>query len=144
MNKPIVINACHGGFGLSEAGVRLYAQKKGLTLYPEHGRFAALGGPTWWTVPPEQRIGILPEDDWHKGTLEERRASNEAYSRYVLTPRDIARDDPDLIAVVRELGDEASGRFASLKIVEIPADVEWKIEEYDGLEWIAEKHRTWS
>ncbi len=25
----------------------------------------------------------------------------------------------------------------------IPDDVKWQIEEYDGLEWIAEKHRTW-
>ena len=27
--------------------------------------------------------------------------------------------------------------------VEIPDDVEWQIEEYDGSEWIAEKHRIW-
>jgi hypothetical protein len=30
-----------------------------------------------------------------------------------------------------------------LEIVEIPDDVEYTIEEYDGLEHIAEKHRTW-
>jgi hypothetical protein len=30
-----------------------------------------------------------------------------------------------------------------LLIVEVPADVDWYIEEYDGLEWVAEKHRTW-
>ena len=33
---------------------------------------------------------------------------------------------------------------ANHKIVEIPADVEWQIQEYDGMEWVAEKHRTWS
>ena len=27
--------------------------------------------------------------------------------------------------------------------VEIPDDVEWQIEEYDGTEHISEKHRTW-
>jgi len=31
----------------------------------------------------------------------------------------------------------------ALKIVEIPADVDWVLMEYDGCEWVAEKHRTW-
>jgi hypothetical protein len=57
---------------------------------------------------------------------------------------DIARDDPLLIKVIRELGPAADGLHAELKIVEIPADVEWQIGEYDGNEWVAEKHRTWS
>jgi hypothetical protein len=30
-----------------------------------------------------------------------------------------------------------------LAIVEIPDDVQWIIEENDGMEWVAEKHRTW-
>lgn len=54
------------------------------------------------------------------------------------------RSDPRLIQAIEELGAEkASGRFAALKIVEIPDDVEWTIEEYDGVEWVAKKHRTW-
>jgi hypothetical protein len=57
--------------------------------------------------------------------------------------RDIARDDPYLIQTIRELGEAANSRFCTLKIVEIPAEVEWEIGEYDGLEWVAEKHRTW-
>jgi hypothetical protein len=57
---------------------------------------------------------------------------------------DIARDDPLLIKVIRELGPAADGLHAELKIIEIPADVEWQIGEYDGNEWVAEKHRTWS
>lgn len=57
---------------------------------------------------------------------------------------DLKRDDSTLIAAVEHLGSTANGRFAQLKIVEIPNDVKWQIEEYDGLEWIAEVHRTWS
>ena len=57
--------------------------------------------------------------------------------------REIPRDDPYLIQTIRELGEAADSRFCTLKIVEIPADVEWEIGEYDGLEWVAEKHRTW-
>jgi hypothetical protein len=56
---------------------------------------------------------------------------------------DIARDDPLLIQIVKEMGDKADGTFASLRIVEIPDDVNWYIEEYDGREWVAERHRTW-
>ncbi len=58
--------------------------------------------------------------------------------------QDLKRDDPDLVAIVEELGEKASGRFAKLAVVEIPDDVEWGIEEYDGVEWVAEDHRTWS
>ena len=54
------------------------------------------------------------------------------------------RNDPDLVAAVETLGSEdASGGLASLYVVEIPDDVAYSIEEYDGIEWIAEKHRTW-
>lgn len=57
--------------------------------------------------------------------------------------RTVARDDPYLIKVINELGEAANSRFCTHKIVEIPGDVEWEIAEYDGLEWVAEKHRIW-
>jgi hypothetical protein len=57
--------------------------------------------------------------------------------------RNIPRDDAALVQVVEEMGVMANGAFAKLKIVKIPDDVEWQIDEYDGLEWVAEKHRTW-
>jgi len=56
---------------------------------------------------------------------------------------DIDRADPVLIQVVKELGKEAVGNYADLKIVEIPEDVDWYIHEYDGMEHVAERHRTW-
>lgn len=58
--------------------------------------------------------------------------------------REINRDDPYLIKIVKELGMSANGPHANLKIIEIPGNVEWIVEEYDGAEWVAEKHRTWS
>lgn len=60
-----------------------------------------------------------------------------------LHDRGIARDDPYLVKIVEELGEKADGDFARLKIVEIPADVDWQICEYDGREWVAEQHRIW-
>ena len=57
---------------------------------------------------------------------------------------EMARDDPDLVEIVERLGLKANGNFAQLKIVEIPDGVSWYVSEYDGLEHIAERHRTWS
>ncbi len=57
---------------------------------------------------------------------------------------DLPRDDPYLVKVVKELGSAADGAHAKLKIVEIPGDVSWHIGEYDGNEWVAEDHRSWS
>jgi hypothetical protein len=62
--------------------------------------------------------------------------------------RDIPRDDPLLIQVIQTLGEQASsGSFAKLRIVQIPDDIPadgWTIQDYDGIEWVAEKHRVWT
>jgi hypothetical protein len=90
----IVINTCHGGFGISAAAESKYRELAGIT-----------------------------DADFH--------------SLY------IPRDDEHLIAVVELMGKEANNRFSELKIVDVPDDVNWCIEEYDGREWVAERHRTW-
>lgn len=80
----IVINACYGGFGLSDIAKQMLAQRKG-----EEG--------VEWFIP---------------------------------------RHDPDLIAVVEELGvADASGKHAQLEIVEIVGN-KYIIEEYDGSEFV--------
>ena len=57
---------------------------------------------------------------------------------------DIPRNDPVLVEIVEDLGQQANASYAELKVVEIPDDVDWYIKEYDGIEHIAERHRTWS
>ena len=56
----------------------------------------------------------------------------------------IARDSPQLVQIVEQLGERANTRYSRLKVVEVPKGVEWEVHEYDGLEWVAENHRTWS
>lgn len=138
--RKIVINACFGGFGLSEAGMQHYAKLKGLTLYPEVEPWST----TYWLVPPEQRR--VPQDGEFYGlTLEETRALTAAYAAQTLADSDIARDDPVLVQVVEELGTAANGKHAELKVVEIPDDVLWGIDGYDdGSETVREQHRSWS
>ena len=57
---------------------------------------------------------------------------------------DISRNDPVLVEVVEHLGEAANDWATDLKVVEIPEDVDWYVEDYDGVEHIAERHRTWS
>jgi len=57
---------------------------------------------------------------------------------------DISRTDQTLVAMVEKDSKLYSGRSASLKVVEVPDDVDWYIVNYDGQEHVAEKHRTWA
>ena len=109
----VVINICFGGFGLSEEGVREYLKRKGKTLFVAKDRCFN----HYYTSPDMTRESYFSEYD-------------------------IKRDDPDLVAVVKELGERANGDCASLRVVEVPANVDWTIEEYDGRESVEEFHRS--
>ena len=132
----IVINACYGGFGLSEKAALRYAELKGLTVYPEGtGLFT-----TYWLVPEGERED---QTNFHTWSMEEQLASNKRRAKQGWYEHKIPRDDPALVQVVEELGADANARFAELAVVEIPDGVAWQIAEYDGYEHVAEKHRTW-
>jgi hypothetical protein len=111
----IVINSDYGGFSLSDEAILEYGKRKGLNLVKDEN--------TNWS------ISIFYKDS----------VAKENY----FDDREIPRNDPILVEVVEKLGDAAYGFAANLKTVEIPEDVNWCIEENDGLEWISEKHRTW-
>ena len=141
MMKELVINAKHGGFGLSHEAMLRYAEIKNLPVYTETGKF---GFVKYSLVPFEERLDAK-DVDWYSLSLEERAEHNRVYKEQTLYDKDIPRDDPALVQVVQELGSKkASGRFAALKIVRIPDDIEWEIDDYDGLETIHEVHQSWS
>jgi hypothetical protein len=144
--RKVVINTCFGGFGISDAGIKRYADIKGLTLFPEINSIHPSLPPIYWTVPLEDRVKEIPGGSygWIQASLDERLKYNELYSQQTICGGDIKRDDPALVQIVEELGNEASSHHAKLKVVEIPDDINWVIEEYDGSETIAEEHQTWS
>ncbi|MBM3453530.1 MAG: hypothetical protein FJX80_00125 [Bacteroidetes bacterium] len=114
--RKILINKGYRGFGLSDKAVELYLNKKGIKFRTEKKSSAF-----------SDRRFIFYID-------------KEYFSEH-----DLKRDDLVLIETVEELGiEEASDSYGLLKIVEIPHDVEWTLQDYDGNEWIAEKHRTWA
>jgi hypothetical protein len=142
--RRVVINNCHGGFGLSHKAVLRYLELIGKQVWHEDDPMVkSIELKTYWLIPPDaDRVPSQP-DNWYDMTIAERQAHNKKYSEQTFSPRDIARDDPYLVKVVQEMGNKAAGKYSELKVVDIPSDVEYTIEEYDGAEWIAEKHRTW-
>jgi len=116
----VLINACFGGFGLSDAAFEKLLDRKGIAWEKQEGKY--------------DRI-----EYFHKGRLGD--YDHYLYDRNLIA--DHGRDDPDLIAIFEEMGDLANGSYSHLKIVEVPDDVKWEVKEYDGNEWVAEKHRTW-
>ena len=79
----------------------------------------------------------------HEEAKREVGRGDRSWYGYICTD-DIERADPILVQVIEEIGSErASGSCASLEIVNIPDGVDFEICSYDGLEHIAEKHRTW-
>ena len=76
--------------------------------------------------------------------LKERASSNERINAHQPPNRPSNRADPALVQAVEELGNKAWGRYAELKVVEIPDGTNYEIKEYDGLETVVETHRTWN
>lgn len=128
----VVINGCYGGFGLSSEAI--------LALIK-------MNSPILDKVPFGEKGG------WNK--KEFTKNFKEGYKEWIFNG--IIADDnyvysfdcsgnrshPDLIKVVEELGEKANGTCAKLEIIEIPDDVKYEIDEYDGSESIHEVHRSW-
>jgi len=132
----IAINKCFGGFHLSQKAVKW--------LY-KHGDKHITKVPKKDFIKDDDPLLLMKSEkeffDWLVVPL-----IKEKGKEYVLLDQHVAhkyRTCPLLIRCIETLGEEANCKFSKLKIVEVPAAVEWEIQEYDGVEWVAEKHRTW-
>lgn len=111
----VAINTCFGGFNLSNKAFEKLLEIKGIEYIK------------------------IADDDGISYTEYVKKVD----PNYYLSDYEFSRSDEDLIRVIEEFGEEANGNFSELKIVEIPDDVKFIIEDYDGIEHIAEVHRTW-
>lgn len=108
----IVYNSCYGGFSLSKAAILRYAELKGITLYRRtDDRFKS------------------PADHYISWYLDE--ACTKHWSDW-----DLNRADTVLAKVVEELGAAANGRYAELRIADVPAGTLYRIDEYHGYETV--------
>lgn len=134
----VVINRCHGGYSLSPKAIKRLAELQGRPCYFFTGGIGARG----YTRAPDdfdaRRTIFFTAFD-----VPDPNVPDFDYSKHVLDARPENRSDPLLLQVIEELGEAADGSCADLQVVEIPDDVKWHVEEYDGMEWIAEDHRTW-
>ena len=123
----VVINTCFGGFSISNVALEKILQRKGIA---------------YEKTPVKHKFFFKTQDNefdyWKAGQVGDDDAYLSSYNFHD------DRTDVDLIAVIEEMGEASFGWAADLKIVEVPDDVKWHIDEYDGREYVAEDHRTWN
>ena len=142
----VVINCCFGGFGLSPKAEKRYLELKGKECYHyKQTKYSWQGGKDEY-----QKITDLKDESvFFSHTLTKdlgdtfEKFPKKDMNKIYFSGYEIPRDDEDLITVINELGKEANGDCAELRIVEVPDGVSWHIEEYDGNEHVAEDHQTW-
>lgn len=131
----VVINKQFGGFGLSEAAY-LKLNEYGIPIVAPSQEV------------PEGEIVIRDIDLADEGEsgemLRRMKPLSGRYFDNTFRHNYESRANPLLVRVVEEIGEAANGRFAELKVVEIPDDVQFEIDDYDGIETIHEVHRSWN
>lgn len=145
----IILNKCYGGFEVSPMGYQLYAKKKGFELYP----YILTSDPEFkydvdnyyynkvkWEEIRYRSVHYLTKDFGNKIA---KKSFKEIQDDYYFWINSKYRTDPTLIEVIEELGDKASGPCGELRIVEIPDDLDYVIDEYDGYERLHQRVQEW-
>ena len=127
----IILNKNFGGFHVSTIGYYEYAKRKNIELY----RYEAKGSIRDTIYTKTDSNVLLPyyftKDFGNNVTI-----SDEDYEKYNLRLDEEYREDKTLIEIIEEFSDKASGELGSLKVVEIPDNSFYVIDNYDGVETI--------
>jgi hypothetical protein len=142
----VVLNKCYGGFGLSPLAIVHYLKLKGLpcffykqTKYKYDGGVDLYEKSSFEDIKDEMFVPFTFTKDFG-AAIKKWPTKDEGYWYY----GDLERSDPLLVQTIEEIGEkEASAKLAELKVIEIPDDVEWELDDYDGIESIHEVHRSW-
>ena len=133
----IVLNGCYGGFGLSYEAMYLYLQAKNLEayFYADVSTYDSYNKKHRYTRVTLSDIKKISKSLFIYCTTEDQGETIDHFPTGVINFADIERTDPILVSVVETIGSKAaSGRFAALEIHEISDGVQYKIDEYDGIE----------
>ena len=123
----IAINKCYGGFSLSDKAIGMIMKRKGLKCYRyKQTKFNYSDGVDEYTrIDDNEPSSFVSYSTTDLGKT----IGNIPYENYWYY-RNLERTDKDLVSVIEELGNEASGRYGSVKVIEIPDDVDWEIDDY--------------
>jgi len=140
----IAVNKCYGGFSPSMKAYREYLKlKKKKSFLYHQTKYEHSDGKEEYSridnIDKEIDIGCFFCYTKDLG----KKVNKLPNKSMIFLDNDEIRVDKDFIKVVEKLGDEVNTSVSKIKIVEIPDDVEWVIDEYDGIETIHEKHRSW-
>lgn len=144
----VVINRCFGGFVLSDAAyLKLHEWGVPIQKYIKQERDPVTG------LYPRQSVNdgevifdreLTPADESSLSAIYHKFKGVRGNNRYWDDWTRDNRTHPLVVRVVDELGAAADGDCSELAVVTIPDGIEWDIDEYDGREKIAEKHREWA
>jgi len=123
----LVVNRCHGSFGLSDAAYERMIEL-GIEAV-EYTRDKSWNGKK-----------VIFDSSLASGSC---KLHNDRMYWDTWTRNYENRSDEILVQAVEELGDKASDNLSYLVVVEVPDDVEFFIDDYDGFETVRENHRTW-
>ena len=138
----IAINKCYGGFSLSDKAIEMIMKRKGLNCYRyKQTKFRYSDGVDEYTRIDDNEPE--PSSFMNYSTTDLGKKVEKIAYENLWYYGELKRTDNDLISVIEDLGDEASGRYGSVKVIETPDDIDWEIDDYDGWESIHEKHRVW-
>jgi hypothetical protein len=140
----IVLNKCYGGFGISlEAALWLF----------EKGFYDKENNAEYKLTLKKVFKNTKDQDEYiNKWEKYQKTGEKDFDLFWAMTPDKEylldttlrnARDDDTLVKCVETLGEKANGKHAKLRIVQIPNNVNWEIDEYDGIESVEEKHQSW-
>lgn len=140
----VVINTCFGGFGLSTEALYKCVKENKTSLIDAHQYGDTSFCTDWDNFVRTQLTEQYKEYKTNRfGGYYLYNEQNRILYDWKWSIRTNDRTNPDLIALIEELGESANGEFAKLKIVEIPDNIEYYIDEYDGYESVHEQHQSW-
>lgn len=133
----VILNKCFGGFHPSTECYELYCKKKDLSCY-------------WYDydwkhhdyVKVTEFNSLVRYDCVTKDFGPFIEGSSD-FDSHIINLFEDHRTDPILIECVEELKEQASSAVSKLVVVEIPDDMDYVIDNYDGIETLHENVRTW-
>lgn len=135
----IILNKCFGGFGLSAKAYKLYCEKKGLECY----FYKTVGLHTYKKIDFDNACKTSYFYCFTKDLGKTTTICSDDNAKYDLHLNKSLREDKTLIEVVEELREEANSWASRLVIVEIPDNLNYVIDDYDGFETLHEKVQEW-